>query len=365
MAQDVVVSVIMPVYNAGPFLRPAIQSVLRQRGPSFELIVIDDGSQDGSAETLRGISDQRVRTVYHSVNQGTIPTRQEGLSLCRGRYVAWADADDLSLPDRFRSQVDFLDNRADVVVLGSAGRLIDERDRRIGLWTVPTDPLTVRWASLLTNPFIASSVMVRHDVLRQNEITLEREYFVAEDYDLWTKCLRYGQGVNLGIPLVAYRTHPASDTRNKRALQLQSHDRIALRTVGEVLPEFPTTLAEISALREVVAGGQGIGARGGSGPLLGERYLQMFTAFRQAMGGWKSKPLRRNAAWMLARKFACASWSLSSIRLLTQALVLDPGLPMEGFARMVNRLAVGFQPSRWFSRFNSHPPASDDAEMAS
>src|SRR5262245_21339718 len=91
MGSEVPVSVLMPAYNAGRFLLPAIQSILGQTYQHFELLVIDDGSNDGSTEQLSGITDPRLRVVRHANNRGIAASRQEAVELARGRYLAWAD----------------------------------------------------------------------------------------------------------------------------------------------------------------------------------------------------------------------------------------------------------------------------------
>src|SRR4051812_17172863 len=102
-------SVVMPVYNAGRFLGAALASVLGQSLSDFELVVVNDGSTDGSEKILadRARDDPRVR-VLHQANAGVVTAVNVGLQHCRGEYVGRADADDISLPNRFARQVDFL-----------------------------------------------------------------------------------------------------------------------------------------------------------------------------------------------------------------------------------------------------------------
>src|SRR5262245_39666795 len=90
------VTVLLPSYNAGPFLRPAIESILAQSYQDFELLVIDDASTDGSQEAVATFRDPRVRFVRHEANRGLGATLNEGLRLARGALIARQDCDDLS-----------------------------------------------------------------------------------------------------------------------------------------------------------------------------------------------------------------------------------------------------------------------------
>jgi hypothetical protein len=92
------VSVVLPCYNYGHYLPTAVASVIDQPGVDVELIVIDDASSDGSAEVVRSLADDRIRSVRHSVNRGHIATYNEGLDMARGEYVVLLSADDALTP---------------------------------------------------------------------------------------------------------------------------------------------------------------------------------------------------------------------------------------------------------------------------
>src|SRR5262245_47416384 len=123
------VSVLMPVYNAGRFLAPALDSILAQTFADFELIAIDDGSSDGSGKVLAEFAarDRRV-CVLTQENCGIVATLNRALELARAPLVARMDADDLSRPDRFAQQVAYLREHPDVAVVSGAMDQIDEDD---------------------------------------------------------------------------------------------------------------------------------------------------------------------------------------------------------------------------------------------
>ena len=102
------VSVIMSVFNGEPFLRAALESMFHQTFTDFEFIIIDDGSTDRSSDIIREYSDPRVILLKQD-NQGIAMALNRGLSIAQGEYIARQDADDISHPERFRLQLEFLD----------------------------------------------------------------------------------------------------------------------------------------------------------------------------------------------------------------------------------------------------------------
>ncbi len=123
-----VVSVLMPTYNGERFLRPAIESILNQTFRDFELIVIDDGSRDQTAEILREFAarDNRILVLTNERNLGIAAATNRGLAAARGEFVALQDHDDISLPHRIQTELEFLHSHPEIALVGSAATLIDE-----------------------------------------------------------------------------------------------------------------------------------------------------------------------------------------------------------------------------------------------
>ena len=118
MSGTVKVSVIMPVYNAAPYVEEAIESVLGQHFDAFELVVGDDGSTDGTAAVLRRYARHpRVRVLTHPMNRGAAATRNALLREARGVYATPCDADDLMLPGNLRRLSGFLDAHPEIGVV--------------------------------------------------------------------------------------------------------------------------------------------------------------------------------------------------------------------------------------------------------
>lgn len=194
------VSILLSVRNGLPYLTEAVASVLAQCGPSLELIVIDDGSNDGSGAWLDTLSaqDGRVRVVHNNVPLGLTRCLNLALGYAIGKYVARIDHDDLWLDKKLAKQTSYLDLHPEVGLLGTTYR---EEDIG-GCWSRrPLLPLChtdadIRAALYCFNPFFHSSILIRRDLLTSLGGYDER-YRYSQDYALWVQVLRQTQAAIL------------------------------------------------------------------------------------------------------------------------------------------------------------------------
>jgi len=195
------VSVVMPVYNAEAFLKEAIDSILTQSYRHFEFIIVDDCSQDLSAEIIRNFTDQdsRIRPVYLAQNRGTGGALNAGIAVAKGQFVARMDADDIALPERFATQVAWI-RKTGIEVCGSCVKTFGVENRI--MW-FPEKHEAVRNEMLFRCALI--NVMLLAEVAKKNPYN-ESLYF--EDYELWTRlALKHRMG-NVPQVLLKYRIHP-------------------------------------------------------------------------------------------------------------------------------------------------------------
>jgi glycosyltransferase involved in cell wall biosynthesis len=203
------VSVVLPVYDSETWLEASIASVLGQTLRDLELILIDDGSTDGSARIIERLArcDGRVRVERHATNLGLIPSLNHGLEAAGGRFVARMDADDVCRPDRLARQVEFLEAHPEIFLVGTDAVLIDARGREFDRTWRATAP--DRIAALLPrrNEITHPTIVFRRDPsLRYREKML-----FTEDYDLYLRLLSRGARLaNLPLPLLRYRRHAGS-----------------------------------------------------------------------------------------------------------------------------------------------------------
>ena len=204
------VSVITVVHNGMPYLPATVDSMLAQSFGDFEYVIVDDGSNDGTTEYLKGIVDRRVRIVQCE-KIGLANVRNVAVETARGEFLGNIDADDLAYPQRLEKQVEFLIENRDHVVVGSQAHLIDPDDRIIGERRNPCGDATLRFQILFGCPFVHPTTTYRRDATLRCGRFLPK-YNYTEDYEFWTRLAMEGRLANLDEHLVGYRIHPKSVT---------------------------------------------------------------------------------------------------------------------------------------------------------
>ena len=219
MENQPLVSVILTVYNGSKFLRQALESIFSQSYSHFELIVVDDASTDNTPDILANYTDPRVHILRNDKNCGPYQSANNGIRLAKGQFVARHDADDVSLPDRFRLQVERMLSEPSLGLLGTSYHLIDSAGKIIDTSIMPTrnDELQVR--ILEGNIFCQGTVMIRKEIAERIGFYRD-DYPVSQDYDLWLRLAEKSRIANLATPLYLFRFHPESISRTKRELQL-------------------------------------------------------------------------------------------------------------------------------------------------
>lgn len=220
------VSVIMPVYNGARFLAPAIHSVLSQTYPDWELLVIDDGSQDDSRAIAAGFDDPRIRVLVNGVNRGLVHTRNRGLDEAAGRYVAFLDSDDIARPQRLEKQIHHLEHHPELGGVGTWVQPIDSEGRATPhIWKHPGSAAITRSILLFRGQFLTSSFTCRAELARRLRFSSTAP--LAEDYDLYVRMARESLLCNLSEVLVDYRIHGNNVTTTRRHALRDSLNGIA------------------------------------------------------------------------------------------------------------------------------------------
>jgi glycosyltransferase involved in cell wall biosynthesis len=209
------ITVLMPAYNAGPYIREAVDSVLSQTYRDFELMIINDGSNDDTREILESYTDPRIKLV-HQENMGLVKTLNKGLSLIKSKYVVRFDADDVCYPHRFQEQYDFLKANPDYVLVGGEADYMDEHGNFIFLYKFKEyEDEEIKAAAFRECPFIHSSVMfVRQAVIDAGGYNPRAITF--EDHLLWHNLAAYGKMKNMHHPLIKVRFNPESVTIDEK-----------------------------------------------------------------------------------------------------------------------------------------------------
>ena len=212
-------SVILPVYNGAKFLKQSIESILNQSFKDFEFIIIDDGSKDNSLEIIKSYAknNKKIKLIIHKKNQGLVKTLNEGIQKSKSDLIIRMDQDDESLPNRIKTQCEFMDKNPDITIAGSFVYHMGATPKDDRLIILPTDPAEIKHKLLLdgNNPIYHPSVIMR----KQKILKLggyRSEFKNCEDYDLWIRAAKKHKIANIDAPLLRYRITLGGMTFSKK-----------------------------------------------------------------------------------------------------------------------------------------------------
>jgi glycosyltransferase involved in cell wall biosynthesis len=209
------VSVVVPTFRRAGLLKETVESILGQTFGDFELIVVDNMSEDGTDEYVAGIGDSRVR-YFRNPNGGVIAvSRNFGICQARGEYVALCDDDDLWLPTKLAKQVAVLNSRPEVALCYTNASTFDASGPRDG-WMMKTKVFERHYRHLLIGNMIPNStVLVRRSALAECGYFDERmDYTTVEDYAMWLKIARQHALHYIDETLMRYRVHAGASSAN-------------------------------------------------------------------------------------------------------------------------------------------------------
>jgi len=205
----------MPAYNAGKYIGEAIASVLGQSFTDFELLIINDGSTDETADIVRSFDDPRI-VLINQENKGIAAALNAGLAKAKAPFVARFDADDICYPNRLKTQYDFITSYPEYSIIGSAADYVDT-DGHFIFTHHPAAHLNeeIRELNYSVCPFIHSSVFYKKDVIISNGGYNELAY-TYEDHFLWVNILKKEKACNLSQALIKVRLNPESVTIDEK-----------------------------------------------------------------------------------------------------------------------------------------------------
>lgn len=212
------ISVIMPVYNGGIFLKPAIESILKQTHQNLELIIIDDGSKDKSVDVVREFKDPRIIFLQNQQNLGLAGNRNKALRLAKGEFIAIMDDDDISLPLRLEKQLQAFLADPQLSLCGTWAGVINEQGEIVLYWRFPTHPLALKAQFYLQFPVVHTSSMFRTSYLQQFSHFYDLSLEWAEDYDLLFRLTHHHAVAMIPEYLVQYRIHPQNNSSGHKEI---------------------------------------------------------------------------------------------------------------------------------------------------
>ena len=196
----------MSVYNGEKFLREAVDSILNQTLKDFEFIIINDSSTDRTEEILKNYNDDRVKVIKNETNIGLTRSLNKGINLAKGKYIARQDADDISVPERFEKELDFLEHHSDYAAVGSFIKVISEDGRQISTIEKPITNSAIKDFLRTNNCLAHGSAMIRTSCLR-NIGLYDETIPKTQDYDLWLRLSEKYKLANIPEYLYYWRSH--------------------------------------------------------------------------------------------------------------------------------------------------------------
>jgi len=234
--QEPSVSVIMPVRNCERYVEKAIRSILEQTYTNFEFIIIDDASTDTTAKIIQRLaeSDKRIVFTSNQTNLGLTKNLNIALRKSRGKFIARMDGDDISLPNRFAHQVEFLDAHPEISIVGTWAQIIDGSDKVIGRLEYETKNERIRKRMIQRSQFIHPSVMFRKEIVESVGF-YDESFRSAQDYEFFPRALTKHKGENIPQVLLQYRW---DFTQNEGFTSGKKQERNALRARFRMLTKY-------------------------------------------------------------------------------------------------------------------------------
>jgi len=202
----------MPVYNSQKYIGKAIKSILNQTFTDFELIIVDDGSSDGSVKIVHSFNDNRIK-LYRKDHKGLVEALNYGIYKTIAPWIAIMHSDDISDTSRLELQYNYIKDRKNVVV-GSSYYVIDENDKILFKTLLPEQNNEIKEKLLMQNVIIHSSVMFNSEHIKNHGAYNPIKN--TEDYDLWLRLSRDTEFYNFPVPLLYYRKHDGSLSSSRK-----------------------------------------------------------------------------------------------------------------------------------------------------
>lgn len=227
------VSVIMSTYNTdGVMLKESIHSILNQTYKNIELIIVNDGSENDDLNIISSFDDNRITIINNVNNEGLANSLNKAIDKANGTYIARMDSDDISHKRRIEKQVKYLKNNNDIDIVGTFARHFGSQNSLNITPLVNKEEVKIQ---LFTNTtLIHPTVMIRKRFLDEYKIKYNKEFLCAQDFELWTRCINYGNISIIPEVLLLYRIHSKQISNDKKLLQKQYAEKILKRQLDKM-----------------------------------------------------------------------------------------------------------------------------------
>ncbi len=239
MRGDPLVTVLMSTYNSQSTIKEAVDSILNQTLLNFEFIIIDDASTDNTLKILKEYRDSRIKIIENKENKGLGYNLNYGINISKGAYIARMDSDDISLPQRFQKQVDYLNLHPDIICVGSRAyrfgnlSLFQKLFKRVMNQILSYDELKIQM--LNGTPLLHPSVMFNGILLRKAGFNYSPTFRRAQDYELWTRMIWDFKMENMKDCLLKYRYSKSQASSRFRSEQIANSNIMYQRVLSKLL----------------------------------------------------------------------------------------------------------------------------------
>jgi len=223
----------MPVFNNARFLSASIESIINQTYSSFEFIILNDGSTDGSDSIINNYAklDDRIVFINDPINKGLVYRLNQGLKIATGEFIARADSDDICQLTRFEKQLEFLDANPNITVCSACFEYIGMRQGKVSL---PLTDEEIKISLLDKCTIVHPLVIFRRLFFLENNLEYDPLAIAAEDYDLWTRIAGKVHFGNLPEVLLKYRISSTQVSKQKEDLQWGNSDKCRVRMLNYI-----------------------------------------------------------------------------------------------------------------------------------
>lgn len=224
------ISVVMPLYKGDDYLSEAIDSILNQTFSDFEFLIICDDPTDKTRDILDKYrhNDSRME-IYYQERQGLVNSLNKGIYLAKGEYIARMDADDISLPNRFEKQVEFMDKNPEIGISGTWAKPFSKKFLRT--WKRPCTHENIKAKLLFESAMVHPTVIIRKNIFSENNLCYRLDETYAEDYGLWVRAIKVLRFGNIPEVLLHYRLH---ESTSNKAIQKELTNNIRLSQIKQL-----------------------------------------------------------------------------------------------------------------------------------
>ena len=213
-------TIIMPAYNAAPFIKEAVDSLLNQTFTDFELWIVDDGSTDSTKEMIASFDELRIKKIFYTENRGRVMVCNEVAKQITSEFFTITDADDVSHPTRLQKQLDLLISKPELMMCGTSFMAMDEKGYKFLELLLPTEQKEIYEQMPNRSQFLGATTIMRSSVLKYFP-ELYRLYFKDNiaDADLASRIVDQFQTANVLEPLYYYRIVSSSLSRKNTSIR--------------------------------------------------------------------------------------------------------------------------------------------------